>query len=122
MSFGVGDDFGVRGMIGRFHRSNALGDIGRGGANVVGELRLCTRRADDENLPGIGEGFAHFSVEHLVGRGVTAPDGVRFVMKMTRRHLRVQRDFVGAAQAEMEDPGLRMVDPYHGVKMRGHVL
>ena len=64
-----------------------------------------------------GERLGDVGVERLVGGGMAAADRIGLVMQMTGRQVRMQRDFVGAAEAQMEDAGLRMVEPDHGVEM-----
>ena len=58
--------------------------------------------------------------EGLVLRRVSAADGVRLVVDMLGRIVRVENQLVDIGRAEMKYPGLMMIDPDDGVVMHSH--
>jgi len=121
VALGIGDDFAVGRMVGRLDGDDSLGDLGRMRADVIGKLRLGAGRADDQDFAGIGERLGDLGIKPFLGRGVTAAHRAGLVMNVPCRQMRMQRGFVRAAETDMEDLRLRMVDPNHGVKMSWHM-
>src|SRR5580704_8578444 len=122
MLLGIGDDLAVARVIGSFHRDDALADLRVLLPEGFGQFGFRAGRPDDQDFAGVAQGTGHLSEKFLVGCGVAAADRVGLVMKVPSGEMRMQGDLVVAGEAEVEDPGLAMVDPDDRVKMGWHVL
>ena len=115
--FRVGDDLGIAGMVGGFNRDYSTADLRIMFANIFGEFDFSAGRSKDQNLAGIADGVQHLFKEFLAFMDVAAADRIGLVMNMPRRHVGMKDDLIEAGKAEMEDPGLQMVDPDDRVEM-----
>jgi hypothetical protein len=111
MPLGVCQDLAIAGMIGSFHRNDTLTGFWVLLTQILGKLCLRAGRANDQDFAGIADGVHHLRKKFLVEPGVTAAYRFGFVVKVSRGQLRMQSNFVFARQADVEDLGLRMVDP-----------
>lgn len=118
---GIGHDLGIGGMIGRFHRDDAIGGLRVLVAEIFGKLGLGTGRADNKDFTGAADGVHHLPKKLPIQSDMTAADRIGLVVEVPRRHVRMQDDLVGAGQADVENFGLRMVDPDDRMKVRRHV-
>ena len=122
MPLGIGDDLAVARVVGSFYRDDALADLRVLLPEKFGQLGFGAGRADDQDFAGVAQGTRQLREKFLVGSGVAAADRIGLVMKVSRGKMWMQGDLVVAGQAEVEDPGLAMVDPDDRVKMGWHVL
>jgi hypothetical protein len=107
-------------MIDGFHRRNGVHHLGIMAVNVLHELGLCIGRAGDEDSGRAGNRLGNGLKESLILRGMSAADGVRFMMDMFGRIMRVENQLVDFARAEMKYASLVMIYPDNGMIVLVH--
>jgi hypothetical protein len=112
---GKSDELPVAWMIHGLHADNGVHHLGIALLNVFDQFRLCIGRSRNENLPGVRNGFRDGLKKVVIGCGVSTADGVRLVMDMPGRMIRMQSELLYVGRAEMKYAGLMVIDPYDGV-------
>ena len=79
--------------------------------NVLHQLGLCIGRAGDEDGARSGDRIGDRLQESLILRGMSAADGVRLVVDVSRRMIRVQHQPLDIGRAEMKYARFMMIDP-----------
>jgi hypothetical protein len=113
MSPGVRGELTVTRVIYRLHHDNLLQEAGSMAADVFHELRLLVGRTGRENRSRGGNCLRDTLQEGLVPGGVAAAGALCLMVQVLRGMVRVDHQAVDFGGAEMEDPSLVMIDPYH---------
>ncbi len=122
MPFCVSNNFGITGMVGRLNRNDSTADLRIVLANISGEFDFGPGWSEDQDFTGVADGVQHLFQEFLAFMDMAAADRIGLVMNMPRRQVGVKDDLIEAGKAEVEDPGLQVVDPDDRVKMMLHYL
>jgi hypothetical protein len=83
--------------------------------NVLGQFGLCVGRPGDENRTGIRNRFRDGVKVVMIFGGVSATNGIGFMMDVARRMIWVQDKSLDVRRAEMENAGFAMIDPDDGM-------
>ena len=100
-------------MVGGFNRNYSTAGLRIMFANIFGEFDFSAGWSEDQNFAGIADGVQYMFQEFSAFMDMAAADRIGLVMNMPRW----QDDFIQTGKAEVEDPGLQMVDPDDRVKM-----
>lgn len=118
----VGYNLGIAGMVGRFNRYDSAADCRIVFANIFSEFDFCAGWSKDQDFASIADGVQYLLQKFMAFMNMTAAHRSGLVMNMSRRHVRMKDDLIETGKAEVEDPGLQMVDPDDRVKMMLHYL
>jgi hypothetical protein len=117
---GIGEERPIARMIDGFHRRDGVHHLGIMAVNVLHQLGLGVGRAGDEDGARAGDRIGDRLQESLILRGMSAADGIRFVMDMSGRTMRVENHLIDFRWAEMEYARFMMIYPDDGVKVLIH--
>jgi hypothetical protein len=112
---GIRDERCVARMIDRFHSDDDRHPLRVVPMNVLDEFGLCAGRPSDENRTGICNRAHDRAKKIVIFRGMSASDGVSFMMDVSRRMIRMQDESFDVRRAEMENAGFVMINPDDGV-------
>jgi hypothetical protein len=117
----ISDKLRIARMIDRFHPDYLLHQSRVVQVNVLDEFDFGVCRAGNKNRTGVGDGLRHGMKKVVILRRMAGPDGIRLMVNVPGRIVRVQYEPFGVGRAEMENARFMMVDPDNRVKvMRGH--
>ena len=108
---GIGDELRVAWMIDSFQSDDDVHQLGIVVVNVFDQFGLCVGWSRYENPPGVRNCFSDCVKIVLILGGVPTPDGVRLVMDVTGRMIRVQNESFNVGRAEMEHASFMVIDP-----------
>jgi hypothetical protein len=104
-------------MIDGFHSGDELRLLRGMLVDVLDQFSLCIRGPGYQYRTGACDGVGDgLKIVVILGR-VPAPDGIRLVMDVSGRMVRMNDEFIDVRGVEMEYAGLVVVDPDDGMKM-----
>jgi len=102
-------------MIDRFHSRDDLHQLWIVLVNVLDQFGLRVCRSGNENRSSVCNRF-HDGVKVVVILcGISASDGIGFMMKVSCRMIRMQNESFHVRRAEMENAGFAMINPDDGM-------
>ena len=102
-------------MIDSLHSGDDLHPLWVVLVNVLDQFRLCVGRTGNENGTSVRNRF-HDGVKVIVILcGMSATDGVGFVMDVSRRMIRMQDESFDVCRVEMENARFAVIDPDDGM-------
>ena len=100
-------------MIDRFHSDDDV-HLGVVMMNVLDQFCLCIGWSGDEDSPSVCNRLSDRVKIVVIFRGVSAPDGVGFVMDVPDRVVRMQNKSFDVRRAEVEHTRLMVINPNDG--------
>jgi hypothetical protein len=116
----VGEQRTVGRMIKRLDRRYARHELRVLVFDMLRKLMLGVRWPGDQNLAGSRQGSNNFMEECLILRGVTAADGVRLMVDVPRRMLRMHHNPIGLIHVEVKYTRFVVINPDNRMKVLGH--
>jgi hypothetical protein len=116
---GMGDELRVARMIDGFDAGNDFHQPGSVPVDMLDQLVFGVARPGNQDSAGIGDRPDGGLKEVVILRGVPAADGIRLMVDVPGRVIRVQYQPLDIRGTEMEDPGFMVIDPYDRMKMAG---
>jgi hypothetical protein len=113
--FGIGNKCRVARMIDRFHSDDDVHQLGVVMMNVLDQFCLCIGWSGDEDSPSVRNRLSDRVKIVVIFRGVSAPDGVGFVMDVPDRVVRMQNKSFDVRRAEVEYSRLMVINPNDGM-------
>src|ERR1700674_5233695 len=113
----IRDKFRVARMIDRFHSGDDVHQLGVMMMNVFDQLCLCIGWSRDENSASVRNRLSDRVEIVMIFRGVSTPDGVRLVMDVLGRVVRVQDKSFNIRWAEMEHTRFVVINPNDGMEV-----
>ena len=102
-------------MIDGFHPDDGRHPIRIVLVDVLDKLGLCVGRSGYEDRARVSDRIHDRMKIIMIFRGMSASNGIGFMMDMPRRMIRMQHESFDVRRAEMEDAGLVMIDPDDGM-------
>jgi hypothetical protein len=121
----IRDKFRVTRMIDRFHSGDDVHQLGVMMMNVFDQFCLCIGWTRDENSTSVRNRLSDCVEIVMIFRGVPAANGVRLVMDVSGRVVRVQDKSFNICWAEMEHTRFVVINPNDGMEVmliHGRVL
>jgi len=111
----VGDEFRVAWVIDGLQADNGAHQPGTVAMNMLGQLGLCISRPSNEDHTCICDGIRNRLQIGVSLRGMPTADHIRLVVNVPCRMIGMQNELLHIGWAEMEYPGLVMIDPDDGM-------
>ena len=102
-------------MVDSFHTHDDVHQLGVVVMNVFDHLGLCIGGSGNENRTGVCDRFGGGVKIVVILRGVPAADGIRLVMDVPGRMIRVQNESFDVCRAEMEHARFMVINPNDGM-------
>jgi hypothetical protein len=109
--FGKGNEFRVARMIDRFNSDDDVHQLGVVMMNMLDQFCLCIGWSSDEDGASVRNRLGDRVKIVMIFRGVSAPDGVSFVMDVPDGVVRTQNKSFDVRRAEVEHPRLMVINP-----------
>jgi len=119
---GVSNQSTIARMVNGLHRRNYVYQTGIMVVDMFHEFRLGVRWACNENSTRAGYRLCNPMKKVLILRSVPATDGIRFVMDMQGRIMRMQNQTLNVRPSEIEHAGFMMINPDDRMVMPAHNL
>lgn len=113
----MSDERAIAWMVNGFDAGDQLLSLRIVLLDVLDQLVLPVGRPRDEDGTGIPDRFPNRLKVGVVFCGISAADGIGFVMEVPCRVFRMQNKFLHVRRVEMEDARLAMIDPDDGMMM-----
>src|SRR5215467_11870157 len=111
----VGDEFRGAWVIDCLHADNGAHQPGTVAMNMLGQLGLCIGRPSNEDRTCICDGIRNRLQIGVILRGMPTADHICLVMNVPCRMIGMQNELLHIGWAEMEYPGLVLIDPDDGM-------
>jgi hypothetical protein len=102
-------------VVDSLHAHDDVHQLGIVVMNVFDQLGLCIGGSGNEDRTGVCDRFGGGVKIVVILGGMSASDGVRFVMDVPGRMIRVQNESFDVRRAEMEHARLMVIDPNDGM-------
>jgi len=104
-------------MIDGFHSYYDVHQLGIVVVDVFDQFCLCIGWTRNEDSASVRKRLGDCVEIVMIFRGVSAPDGVRLVMDVPGRVVRVQDQSFNICRAEMEHARFVVINPNHGMEV-----
>ena len=116
---GMRHELRIAWMVDGFHADDDLHQLRGVLVDVLDQFGLGVGWPGNQNRSSVGDRLSDCPEEVLIFRGVTRTDGVRLVVNVPGRMIRMNHKLFDVGRAEMKDAGLMVVDPNDRVKVMG---
>jgi hypothetical protein len=116
----MGNKSAIARMIHGLHPRNDVHQCGMVVVDMFHQFRLGVCRTCDENRARAFYGLDNAVKKFLILRSVSAAHGVRLMMDVSGRIVRMEHQRVQFRSAEMKYTGFTVIDPDNGMIMGGH--
>jgi hypothetical protein len=112
---GISNKFRVARMIDRFDSDDDVHQVGIVMMDMLDQFCFCIGWSSDEDGACVGNRLSDRVKIVVIFRGVSAPDGVGFVMDVPDRVVRMQNKSFDVRRAEVEYSRLMVINPNDGM-------